>query len=166
VPDDQERLDFQRIRTMSHFRAAAANARPTITVDWAGAGVVSHPGTYPPVDVDLADQQASFGGPVASDSPSLQLIDVIDKAGGSPKQARRSTTGLDPATAVNPRRVLRPHGIGSAGGSTGRCSSPYRINATDPRLTRKTMGIELMNVGATNPVTPKISVVRGNRGMR
>jgi hypothetical protein len=100
---------------MSHFRAAAANARPTITVDGAGAGVVSHPGTYPPVDVDLADQQALFGGPVASDSPSLQLIDVIDKAGGSPKQARRSTTGLDPATAVNPSRVLRPHGIGSAG---------------------------------------------------
>ena len=42
---------------MSHFRAAAANARPTITVDGAGAGVVSHPGTYPPVDVDLGDQQ-------------------------------------------------------------------------------------------------------------
>jgi hypothetical protein len=42
---------------MSHFRAAAANARPTIMVDGAGAGVVSHPGTYPPVDVDLADQE-------------------------------------------------------------------------------------------------------------
>ena len=99
---------------MSHFRAAAVNARPTITVDGAGAGVVSHPGTYPPV-VDLGDQQALFGGPVASESPSLWLVGVIDKAGGLPKQARRSTTGLDLATAVNPRRVLRPHGIGSAG---------------------------------------------------